>query len=44
MSAACKHGRIGSCAYCLARIPAHHFWEMVRWRNELRRKGRRRAT
>ncbi|MDP1820437.1 MAG: hypothetical protein Q8K58_11200 [Acidimicrobiales bacterium] len=36
----CRHGREGTCPYCLAEIPPHHFWEMVRWRNELRRKGK----
>lgn len=38
----CKHGRTGTCAYCAARISAAHYWEMIRWTAELRRKGRRR--
>jgi hypothetical protein len=44
MTATCRHGRTPPCAYCLARIQARHYWEMVRWLNELKRKGRRRAT
>lgn len=40
MTATCKHGRTGTCAYCLARIEARHFYELMKWRNELRRKGK----
>lgn len=41
---ACRHGRIGSCAYCLCYVKASEFFEMMRWRSELRRKGKRRAS
>lgn len=45
MTTTCRHGRIGTCAYCLARISPHDFYEMMRWRAELRRKGKlRRAS
>ena len=40
----CPHGRRYPCAYCMARIEARHYWEMVRWLAELRRKGKRRAS
>lgn len=42
MSATCKHDRTPPCAYCMARVRADHYWEMVRWQVELRRKGKRR--
>lgn len=37
----CRHGREGHCAYCLARIRADEFWEMVRFVNEVHRTGKR---
>ena len=44
MTATCRHGRAGTCPYCLAGIRADHFWEMVRFVNELHRKGKRRKV
>lgn len=38
----CRHGRTGSCSYCAARIRADHYWAMLRWQAELRRKGKHR--
>jgi hypothetical protein len=40
----CRHDRVGSCAYGMARIRADHYWAMVRWQVELRRQGRRRRA
>lgn len=36
----CRHGREGTCPYCLCHISPHDFYEMMRWRAELRRKGK----
>lgn len=38
---ACRHGRSGMCVYCLCRISPHDFYEMMRFRAELRRPGKR---
>ncbi len=40
----CRHGREAPCPYCLCRIPADAYWEMVRWLNELKRKGKRKQA
>lgn len=40
----CRHGREAPCPYCAARIRPDHYWEMVRWLNELKRKGKRRKV
>jgi hypothetical protein len=35
----CGHGRDPlACPYCTARIRVADFWDMMRWRKELRRK------
>lgn len=41
---ACRHGRQGTCAYCLSFVKASDFYEMMRWRVELRRKGKRKRA
>ena len=44
MKDTCRHGRVGTCAYCMAKVRADHFYELMRWRAELRRKGKLRGS
>lgn len=40
----CRHGREGTCPYCLARVPADDYWQMVRFLNELHHTGKRKKV
>jgi hypothetical protein len=41
----CGHGRPAPCVYCLCRVSPRDFYELMKWRAELRRTGKlRRGT
>lgn len=44
MTTPCRHRRTGLCVYCLCRVSPFDFYEMMRWRAELRRKGKRHGS